>query len=130
MATKKKTDDQEKNVSSEKLEILITIVNRKKGEFYADLIMSFEANFQFKVLGQGTASEQVKSLLGWTSSEKIVIFSVLSKENATKALQSIEEKFASIKDGKGIAFTISLSSVIGKSIYAFLSNNKTIVGGE
>lgn len=131
MAVKKKlTTQNEKNISSEKLEILITIVNRKKAEYFADLIQSFDVNFQFLVLGEGTASEQLKSLLGLTSSEKMVIFSVISHSKVRTALATLEDKFNSIKDGKGIAFTIGLSSVIGRSIYGFLSNNKNTIKEE
>jgi len=35
----------------------------------------------------------------------------------------IEEKFATVKDGKGIAFTVPMTSVIGVAIYRFLSHN-------
>lgn len=131
MAVKKKnTIEKEKNISSDKLDVLITIVNRKKGEFYTDLIQSFDVNFQFKVLGSGTVSEQLKNLMGLTSSEKIVIFSVISRSKAKNALSTLEDKFRSIKDGKGIAFTIALSSVIGRSVYGFLSNNRNTVKEE
>jgi hypothetical protein len=36
----------------------------------------------------------------------------------------LEEKFTTIKDGKGIAFTVPMSSVIGVAIYRFLSNHR------
>ena len=36
------------------------------------------------------------------------------------------EKFEKIKNGKGIAYTIPMKSIIGVSIYQFLSNNKTL----
>lgn len=127
---KKLTTEQEKNVSSKKLEVLVTIVNRKKGEFYTDLIQSYSVNFHFKVLGQGTANDQIKSMLGWTSSEKILIFSVIPHDKSKIILSSLEEKFLKIKDGKGIAFTIPLSSVIGRSIYGFLSDNRNTIKEE
>lgn len=131
MAVKKKTVlENEKNVSSDKLDVLITIVNRKKGEYFTDLIQSFNVNFQFQVLGQGTASEQLKSLMGFSSSEKLVIFSVIPHSNVKLAISTLEEKFKSIRDGKGIAFTVSLSSVIGRSVYGFLSNNKNTIKEE
>ena len=38
----------------------------------------------------------------------------------------LEEKFKTIKGGKGIAYTIPLSSLIGKLIFGFLSNNRTV----
>ena len=34
-------------------------------------------------------------------------------------------KFKTVKNGQGIAFTISLSSVVGASVYRFLSDQKT-----
>ena len=40
------------------------------------------------------------------------------------------KKFNTIKDGKGIAFTIPLTSVIGTLIYGFLSNNRMAVKEE
>ena len=39
-------------------------------------------------------------------------------------MNCLEEKFATIKNGKGIAFAVPLSSVIGVNMYQFLSNNK------
>ena len=127
MATKtKKTIEPEKNVATSKLDILISIINKKKGDFYTDLMPSLGVNFTFKVLGEGTASEQMKSLLGLSTSEKLVMFNVISRDKVPNAMATLEEKFRTIKDGKGIAFTISLSSVIGKSIYGFLSDNRTI----
>ena len=38
--------------------------------------------------------------------------------------ECLEEKFHTIKNGKGIAFCVPLSSVIGVNIYQFLSNYK------
>ena len=47
----KKTDAAKapaKNVVSSSLELLVTIVNRNKADFYMDLIQSFEVNMQLK----------------------------------------------------------------------------------
>ena len=62
-----------------------------------------------------------------TDSEKAVIFSVIQENKVPDAAHLLEQKFNSIKDGKGIAFTVPLSSVIGTLIYGFLSNNRTVV---
>jgi nitrogen regulatory protein PII len=61
--------------------------------------------------------------------DKTVIFSVIREDTSTQALNAIEEKFNTIKNGKGIAYTIPLTSVIGVSIYGFLSNNRMTVKG-
>ena len=120
-----------KPVVSEKLELMITIVNRNKADFYMDLIQSFEVNMQLAIPAQGTANAEIKSILGLVETDKTVIFSVIREENSTHALNAIEEKFQTIKNGKGIAYTIPLTSVIGVSIFGFLSNNRmTVKGGN
>ena len=120
---------QQKNVVSEKLELMITIVNRNKADFYIDLIQSFEVNMQLAIPAQGTANAEIKSILGLVETDKTVIFSVIREDNAVRALNAIEEKFRTIKNGKGIAYTIPLTSVIGVSIFGFLSNNHMTVKG-
>jgi len=121
---------QNNKVESNKLELLVTIVNRNKAEFYQDLIQSFEVNMQMIVFGEGTANKEILEVLGLANSEKAVIFSIIKEEKLKDALYSLDEKFRTIKNGKGIAYTIPLSSVIGVAIYAFLSNNKDALKGE
>ena len=108
-----------------KLKLLVTVVNRSKTEFFMDLLSGFEVNFQTSVLGQGTASSEAMYVLGLEDSDKGVIFSVLREDKATEAMQALEDKFHTIKNGKGIAFTIPMSSVIGVAIYRFLSNHRS-----
>ena len=84
---------------------------------------------QLAVPAQGTANAEIKSILGLVETDKTVIFSVIREDNATRALNAIEEKFRTIKNGKGIAYTIPLTSVIGVSIFGFLSNNRMTVKG-
>lgn len=114
-------------VTSNKLEMLVTVVSRNKAEYYVDLIQSFEINMQIITHATGTANEKMLSLLGLTDSEKAVIFSVIQQNKIPQAMSVLEEKFKTIKGGKGIAFTIPLTSVIGKLIFGFLSNNKMTV---
>ena len=40
---------------------------------------------------------------------------------------AFEEKFHTIPNGKGIAYTIPMTSIIGKSIFNFLSDNRDVV---
>ncbi|MDE6850367.1 MAG: hypothetical protein K2J54_03475, partial [Clostridia bacterium] len=62
--------------------------------------------------------------------EKSVIFSIIQEEKLPDALHELDEKFKTVKGGKGIAYTIPLTSVVGKLIFGFLSNNKTVVKEE
>lgn len=121
------TRRQPQKITENKLEILITIVNRSKTEFFVDLIQSFDVNMQFIALGEGTADARMLNLLGLASSEKSVIFSVIRSDNVDKALAKIEKTFKTVKNAKGIAYTVPMSSVIGVSVFGFLSNNRMTV---
>ncbi len=110
--------------SFKKLKILVTVVNRSKTEFYMDFLTSFEVNFQTAVLGQGTARSETLYMLGLEDSDKGVIFSVIREDKVQEAMHALEDKFHALKNGKGIAFTIPMSSVIGVAIYRFLSNHR------
>ena len=85
---------------------------------------------QIAILGNGMAPKSMLELLGLANNEKVVIASVIQQNKLSDALAQIEEKFNTIKDGKGIAFTIPLTSVIGTLIYGFLSNNRMAVKEE
>ena len=114
-------------VKTNKLKLLVTIVARKKAEYYTDLIQSFDVNMQMVAMAEGTASAKMMGLLGLLDNEKAVIFSVIQESKLSDAMNTLEEKFQTIKDGKGIAWTIPLTSIIGTLIYGFLSNNKMTV---
>ena len=106
-----------------KLKLLITVVDRPKGEFYLDVLSQFEVNCQMVVNGKGTAHSELIEMLG-LNIHKAVILSVVREDMADPIMKCLEEKFATIRNGKGIAFAVPLSSVIGVNIYQFLSNNK------
>lgn len=124
----KKTKKTKKPASTagdiKKLKILVTVVNRSKTEFFMDFLTAFEVNFQTSVLAQGTARSETLYMLGLEDSDKSVIFSAIREDKATEALQALEDKFHTLKNGKGIAFTVPMSSVIGVAMYRFLSNHK------
>ena len=113
-------------LAPQKLKLLITVVNRSKAEFYMDLLQSFEVNMQLAMAAQGTAKSEMLNMLGLVDNEKAVILSAIRADKATEALNALEEKFKTIKNGKGIAYTIPMTSTIGVAIYQFLCNNRTV----
>ena len=114
-------------VSSNRLKLLVTIVSRSKAEYYTDLIQSFDVNMQMIVLAEGTANAKMLGILGLTDAEKAVLLSVIQEDKIPDAMHTLEGKFQTIRDGKGVAWTIPLTSVIGTLIYGFLSNNRLTV---
>jgi nitrogen regulatory protein PII len=106
-----------------KLKLLITVVERSKGEFYMDVLSEFEINCQMLLSGKGTANSNVVEMLG-LNINKAVILSVVREDMVDPVMKCLEEKFETIRKGKGIAFAVPLSSVIGVNMYQFLSNNR------
>ncbi len=110
------------NLAPHKLKLLFTVVDRRKAEFYIDLLQSFEVNMQLTLVAKGTAKTEMLELLGLADSDKSVIISVIKHERAGEALAALEEKFRTIKNGKGIAYTVPMTETIGVAIYQFLAN--------
>ena len=113
-----------------KLKLLVTVVDRSKTLFFVDLLEQFEVNIQTVLYGRGTASSQMRDLLGLGESDKSVILSYIRRDKVKEALETLEEKFHKVKNGKGIAFTVALDSIIGVSMYQLLSNDRTGMEGE
>ena len=105
-----------------KLKLLFTVVNRSKAEFYVDLLQNFEVNMQTVLSASGTASTETLRYLGLSDTEKSVILSVIREDKIKDAMSALEEKFKTVKNGKGIAYTVPMTSTIGVAIYQFLSN--------
>ena len=106
-----------------KLKILFTVVDRNKGEFYLDVLSQFDVNFQTVINGTGTAKSEILDMLG-LNNNKAVVISVIREDMTDTIMKVLEEKFRTIRNGKGVAFAVPMSSVIGVNIYRFLSNNQ------
>ena len=106
-----------------KLKLLFTVVERQKAEFYLDFLSQYEVNCQLVVAGKGTANSEIVDLLGMNN-QKAVLLSVIREDCTDRIMNLLEEKFSTIRNGKGIAFAVPMSSVIGVNLYQFLSNNR------
>lgn len=111
-----------------KIKLLVTVVNKNKAEFFTDLLQAFEVNMQMVMRAHGTAGSEMLHYMGLEDSEKTVLFSFVREDRAAAALAALDEKFRTLRGGKGIAFTVPISGVIGAAIYQFLSNQP--MGGK
>ena len=114
-----------KDSAIKKLKLLFTVVDRQKGEFYLDVISQFDVNCQLAVSGLGTATSELVELLG-LEPHKTVILSVVREDMVDTIMDTLENKFATIRNGKGISFAVPLSSVIGVNLYRFLSDRREV----
>ena len=108
-----------------KLKLLFTVVDRPKAEFYLDVLSQHEVNCQMAMNGRGTARSELIELLG-LNIQKAVILSVVREDRVEQIMNTLEDKFATIRNGKGIAFAVPLSSVIGVNMYRFLSDRREV----
>ena len=106
-----------------KLSLLFTVVDRPKAEFYIDVLSQYEVNCQMVAQGKGTAQSDLIELLG-LNIQKAVLVSMVREERVDGIMKVLEQKFATIRGGKGVAFAVPMSSVIGVNTYRFLSNNR------
>ncbi len=108
----------------QKLELLILVVNRNKTEFYIDFLHNFEINLHTIMPAHGTAKTEMLEYLGLMDDDKAAIFNIIREDQVANTLAALDEKFHTIRNGKGIAFTVPLTGTIGVAIYQFLSNNR------
>ena len=119
------------NLAPERLVLLVTVVNKGKGTFFSDLLQqTFDANLQMCFVGDGTARSDLIEFLGRKDSRRSVIFSVVRASQLDAIEAALEDRFVTVNGGTGIAFTVPLSSVIGKLSYGFLSNERRLIEGE
>lgn len=103
-----------------KLYLTTTIVDRKNGVKYEKLYKESGIDVTFTALGAGTARGDVLDYLGLESTEKTVIFSVQEEDGWLALKKDLRRKMKIDAPGGGIAFTIPLSSIGGKSTLRFL----------
>ena len=106
-----------------KLKLIFTVVDRPKGEFYLDVLGQFDVNFQMILGGLGTANSELLELLG-LEPHKAVILSVVREDLVDGVMDCLEDKFRTVRNGKGVCFAVPLASVIGVNLYQCLSDNR------
>ena len=117
--------EEKKSLSTEALQkckLLVTVVDRRKAEFYLDYLEEFRIHMQTVIPAEGTARTEMLELLGLRDSEKAVLLSVIREDCVKEAMNGLSVKFETVRGGKGIAFVIPLSGVMGVSLYRLLSD--------
>ncbi len=120
----------QRQVAPVRLELLVTIVDRKKADFYADLLQSFDINMQMIVAAKGTAGEKMLEYLGLADNDRAIIFSAVREDRLDDIEEALSEKFRTVKDGKGVAASIPMSSIMGAASFGFFSNEREMFKGD
>ena len=113
---------------NDNLEMVVTIVSKGKGNHFLKLYDSIGCSMQTSLFGQGTADSLMLDLFGLADIEKDVIISLLKKSNKDKVFSILDNELE--MRGKGIAFSVPLSGVVGKTLYLFLINQRGEQNGK
>ena len=113
-----------KKFTPQKLKVVVTIVNSGKGSFYSDLIEELGINMQLLLNGRGTKPNNIDNLWGFMNDGRDVLFSFVPEDKVKSILKLLENKFETVREGSGIAFSVPMSSIIGVNVYQFLTDNR------
>ncbi len=106
---------------NESLKLLLTIVDRDKGEAVSRLLTREGVMIQFIALGTGTANQGLLALMGLKDTAKDVVFSFMRAGVAAPAMQRLRYALEIDQPGRGIAFTVPIGSVGGSQTVRYLS---------
>ena len=106
---------------NESLKLLLTIVDRDKGEAVSRLLTREGVMIQFIALGTGTANQGLLALMGLKDTAKDVVFSFMRAGVAAQAMQRLRYALEIDQPGRGIAFTVPIGSVGGSQTVRYLS---------
>ena len=102
--------------------LLITIVDQGKGEEVLRLLDAQGDHFHLVCLGEGTARADMLELMGLRAPRKDIVFSTLGAGHAQEALSHLRLFLHLDMPGKGIAFTLPISSVGGMRTLKLLTS--------
>ncbi len=111
------------NNETAKLKLFVTIVNKGLADPVAKLFQSAGSSAQFIERGNGTASKEIRDILGIEDTSKDIIFAIITEERAQEVKPDLQAFFKANKYNKGIGFIIPMTSLIGVKLYQFLTDS-------
>ena len=111
--------------STQRMDLVITIVSRGKGETVLDVFRENKILQNTICHGHGTAPSSILEMLGLGATDKDIILSFVKAENSKKILSDVSKKLEFSKPGHGIAFTVPLESIAGIMSFKFLTADLT-----
>ena len=118
------------NMHNTALTMLVTIVDRGKGESVVKLLQEDGVLFHYIALGNGTAQKGLLNLLGLADTAKDVVFSFIRSGVARRALRSLSYALDIDMPGRGIAFSVPVGSASALALHYLMGEEKPVVHEE
>lgn len=109
-----------------KIKIFISIVSLGQADGVVKLLEKVGVNYSVITQGEGTGAKFVPNLV--SDNKKQIIFSFVREDLTEVVKKVLKRRFSVSKASAGISFSIELTSVMGVSIYKFLSNTRKVTG--
>ncbi len=93
------------------MELMVTIADRTRNTQAMQFFRSRNVSITLSLWGRGTASTEIMDLLGITEKTKVVVFSLIPRIWKPALITKISDEMQLRNAGRGIIFTIPLSSV-------------------
>jgi len=103
------------------LHLVITIVPQGMGDAMMYLFMKHSVSAQFIMRGEGTASKDILDVMGMDDNNKEIIYSLVTDLRIEEVMKELSDFFHSSKKRPGIAFSVPLSAIAGRTAYHFLT---------
>ncbi len=98
-----------------RLKLLVTIIDRPKGDTAAKICAGLGVQFHLGLLGRGTASSEVLDVLGLGETDKAVILTLVPEPLIPAVKGDLVRMLRLRHPGKGILFTLPLSGINRRS---------------
>lgn len=96
------------------IKMMFVVVPRGKAEAIIEHFRKNKVYFNLTLLGRGTAPTQWSDLLGLGDSKKDILIAMVRGEQAAEALADLGTVFRLNEPGRGIAFTVNVTSIGSK----------------
>lgn len=98
------------------MRLFVTIVDRHLGSKVVELFEEAGCHFHQIIYGKGTAPSEIYEYLGFGEVEKEVVISIAPTEIVPFMIDSLKINMHFDQAGHGVACTIPLDSIAGKSV--------------
>lgn len=109
---------------------VFSIVDYSKGDMIADVYKKERVPVFFSTHGNGSADSSMLELLGFGENKKSVMLSILDKPASERIFAAMEEKMHISKPGKGIVFSVPLTSATAFLVGLMDKNNNNEAAEE
>lgn len=121
--TKKEVKEETKANELAKLSFYVVILDEGFAGNVVKLFTNLGISAAFIQKGRGTATRQIREILGVEDNKKEIIYSIVRNDKIEDISREIRAFFASSKKIRGISFAIPLTGIISMRIYSFLADS-------